>query len=37
MVMFSFPVSRQDFEQRKSLIVTVDLYDRKALILEEKK
>jgi len=37
MVMFSFPVSRQDFEQRKSLTVTVDLYDRKALILEEKK
>jgi len=37
MVMFSFPVSRERFDQRKSLTVTVDLYDRKPLVLEEKK
>jgi hypothetical protein len=37
MVMFSFPVSRESFDQRKSLTVTVDLYDRKPLVLEEKK
>ncbi len=37
MMMFSFPVSRESFDRRKSLIVTVDLYDRKPLVLEEKK
>ncbi|MGH9603570.1 MAG: hypothetical protein ACRD24_14410 [Terriglobales bacterium] len=37
MVMFAFPVSRESFDQRKSLTVTVDLYDRKPLVLEEKK
>jgi hypothetical protein len=37
MVMFSFPVSREVFEQRKSLTVTLDLYDRKPLALEEAK
>jgi len=37
MVMFSFPVSRERFDQRKSLTVTVDLYDRRPLVLEEKK
>ena len=37
MVMFSFPMSRETFDQRKSLTVTVDLYDRKPLVLQEKK
>ncbi|MGH9602973.1 MAG: hypothetical protein ACRD24_11365 [Terriglobales bacterium] len=37
MVMFAFPVSRESFDQRKSLTVTVGLYDRKPLVLQEKK
>ncbi len=37
MVMFAFPVSRQSFDQRKSLTVTVELYDRTPLVLTEKK
>ena len=37
MVMFAFPVSRESFDQRKSLAVTVDLYDRTPLVLTEKK
>jgi hypothetical protein len=37
MVMFAFPVSRESFDQRKPLTVTVELYDRKPLVLVEKK
>ena len=37
MVMFAFPVSRESFDQRKSLTVTVELYDRTPLVLTEKK
>ncbi len=37
MAMFAFPVSRESFDQRKSLTVTVDLYDRTPLVLSEKK
>ncbi|MGH8459832.1 MAG: hypothetical protein ACRESV_10800, partial [Nevskiales bacterium] len=37
MAMFTFPVSRESFDQRKSLTVTVDLYDRAPLVLTEKK
>ena len=37
MVMFAFPVSRESFDQRKALTVTVELYDRKPLVLVEKK
>ncbi len=36
MVMFSFPVGREVFNQRRSLSVIVDLYDRKPLVLVEK-
>ncbi len=37
MVLFAFPVSLAAFEQRRSLVVTVDLYDRTPLVLREKK
>jgi len=37
MVMFAFPAGREGFDQRKSLSVVVDLYDRRPLVLVEKK
>lgn len=37
MVMFAFPVSRESFDQRKPLTVTIELYDRTPLVLPEKK
>ena len=37
MVLFAFPVSRDSFDQRKSLTLTLNLYDRTALVVPEKK
>jgi hypothetical protein len=35
MVIVSFPVTKQAFDQRQSLIVTVDAYDQPSLILKQ--
>lgn len=35
MVMVSFPVSKQAFDQRQSLTVTVDAYDQPSLVLKQ--
>jgi hypothetical protein len=37
MLVFGFPVSRESFDQRKSLTVTLDLYDRTPLVVGEKR
>lgn len=37
MLVFGFPVSRESFDQRTLLTVTLDLYDRTPLVVAEKK
>jgi len=37
MVLVSFPVSKDGFDQRKSLTVTLENYDRQPLVIAEKK
>ncbi|HSA92031.1 MAG TPA: hypothetical protein VLE48_03400 [Terriglobales bacterium] len=37
MLLFGFPVNRESFDQRKSLTVTLDLYDRTPLVIAEKR
>ncbi len=37
MLLFAFPVTRESFDRRKSLTLTLNLYDRTPLVIREKK